>query len=127
MKLSKHSRIVKWAFLFSGSHKPSRTSLCAIFWRCVFLTPFTVLSIGTFVGFILAQFWLKPLQAFGVVATIAALIGFGYGCAVIDDRIKARRAERLERLSTVRKISPLREGARAIKSRICPIVEIVES
>lgn len=119
MTLSEDSRIVRWAYLFYMRHGiPERTSLCAIFWRSVLITP---LQLVVFV----------PIGAFIL------------GVDLFDDHVGSRyrnwrynRRQRRRRRAVDAPLIVRNEpsafqvlwlGAKAVKQRVCPIVSIAKA
>lgn len=123
MKLKKSDRIVRWAYLLEDTGPPSRASLCTIFWRAILITPLklaalvaiaSLLSYAAYAAYRLARFggllvWRHPL---GLVS-IALMILAGYCAAGYIDRWPCRRRP-----------SALVAGAKAVKDKVCPLVEI---
>ena len=106
MKLSRRSWIVRYAY-FMDEPVPYRTSLCALFWRCVALTT------------------LKGALVVLLTPVVFPIVGI----SVLVERRRQRRlqqgistptlAERWEESST-------REVFSAIKHRVCPLIELSE-
>lgn len=83
MTLSDRNLLIRWAFLFeSQSRRPSETNLCALFWRCMLLTPLKLTGIAG-VGVVVSVFiisaldigWKNVLLALGIAATMGGVIG----------------------------------------------------
>lgn len=126
MNLSRQSLIFRWAYFFDGRAKRrsiEQTSVCAIFWRCVLLTPLLILGIVLFVAAILNLVWTHPIPVLKGLASAATIIGAIVLIANAQERRKRRR-EALAEAGFVETPSMLMAGAKAIKARICPIVEI---
>ena len=119
MKLHRDSRIVRWAWMMTpNSRIPNWTSLCEVFWRSVLVTPMQVLVLLAASPILLpAWIWMcyidPPLLAW-------------------RDRRDQRRYERMK-AKTAPVVKPvdapsawrvLWAGAKAVKGRVCPIVEI---
>lgn len=69
--ISRTSLIYRWAY-FGKKHKPCRTDVCVLFWRCVGKGFLALLALT---GLILAiDYWRKVLPVFGmVVLTVAGI------------------------------------------------------
>ena len=106
MRLSHRHPIVRLAY-WGGDHVPSRTSLCALFWRCVALSV------------------LKCL----LIAMVAPFFYAAVGVTNVKQKLAARRKSDNERepWRTPREWfmdSGFAEIAHGVKHRICPIVQI---
>lgn len=127
MKLSRESRIVKWAYLFDADSKiPDRTSLCEIFWRSVLYAPLKLLSLAVcvfvFVPAIIYRVgtWLITMLLQHSHQIIAALVFVGMVVVVLTVFAILRRIGAVSGVTG----SVLWQGAKAVKSKACPIVEI---
>lgn len=132
MVLERHSRIVRWAYLHDKD-VPERTSLCAIFWRSVLWTPLglfckvaiTIWTIGWLMWLAFLAFdwaitnWPTTLRILTVVFLGAVLV---VGCVVATRITSWLRTQ--ERPIRAIKESPIYQGAVAVKSKVCPLVEI---
>lgn len=121
MELKRDSRIVRWAYWSWFSDRPSRTTLCAIFWRAVLLTPLQGLLVIVSLP-IWIPVWLYDRYASTPVTKWRR-------------RRKAARRERDQAWWDARLNAPspqpsawhvLWEGAKAVKSKVCPLVTIKE-
>jgi hypothetical protein len=124
IRLAKDSRLVKFAYMGNVPHvwpgEAVRTSLCALFWRCVR----TSLVIGFVLGIVaglLVLFWERPARLWALVVIVG---GFGTAAimAELGDRIKAR--QRALAKGEAKRPSLVPEVIWAIKKRVCPLVEI---
>ena len=115
MELRRNSWIVRWAYLFEYRRVWVRqTSICALFWRTVLLTPLkiavpsSVLVMLAFVAYTHPWNFLKALLLIGVIGlTTAAIVGI----------VEAADSGSIQR-------SLVGRGITAIKDRYCPIVSI---
>lgn len=120
MVVSKTSKFVRWTYYFNTEHcPPARTSLCAIFWRGCVLMPLLALFAAAGGGFLLWQAGTHMLNMLAVVCGVAGLLGLCYGVAVFFDEKKMHRKIIHQVTSSV-----AWQGITAVKSHICPIVEI---
>ncbi len=123
MKLNVDSKTVRWAYLF-GDYVPHQTSLCAIFWRCVLLTPLKLAFI-VFIGSMLATLIIMLVKlAYLNGAFTAIFVGLVTGLAVFA--YLNRRSRYKTGDSLIDKVGewPVIQGAKAVKGKICPIVEL---
>lgn len=123
MTLDRNSWIVRWAYLYKDRGDiPARTSLCPLFWRTVFLTPFIKIALpASVLGFLLSRFWFYPKESFRFIGVVIAL-GVAVALAAwVNDTVVRHRREREYRTEEP---SVIRDGFRAIKSKVCPFVEI---
>lgn len=117
MKVDRYGRLVRWAY-WGAASVPFQTSLCALFWRTVLWTPLkgaTLLLTGGSVLYVLGRLtWetkgLVPLAIALGVGVIWALIKFLPGT--------------FRRIATRTDQSIVWQGAKAVKGRLCPIVEL---
>lgn len=145
IELSRDSKLVKWAYLLDSKSelekydvnysvhppvynlRPVRTSLCAIFWRTVLLTP---LAIVAGLGFVIAggvliisvlAVILKLFMAHKVIV-LSATLGLLLAGALIAYKTEIEPYF----LDTVDKAKStvLVQGFKAVKGKVCPVVEI---
>jgi hypothetical protein len=131
MVVARDSRLVRWAY-FLESRKPYQTSLCALFWRTVLWTPMKVCAmVGglgmilfvLFKGLLLAFAHAAVLGKFAVVGVIVAGIGIWLfkpkrsGEDARAKRVATRAVDAIENSIIV-------QGAMAVKSKICPLIEL---
>lgn len=133
MTVSRGSLIVRWAYMWESDTVPRQTSLCAMFWRSVLLTPMKLFCVAVFTLFsVLALVYLAGFTAFAygetpVVAVFALLIVgallwrplIAPALEAADDAWGSGRFDGLREAADV-----VGQGAKAIKSNICPIVTI---
>lgn len=118
MQLRRDSRVVRWAYLWESS-VPYRTSLCAIFWRTVLWTPLKMIAPLGILSFCLRMAWLYPLDwAIGTGVFIGIVLAVGC-IAWVQYRFEHRD------VWADKKPSVLRDGFRAVKSKVCPIVDLL--
>lgn len=123
MQLKARSLVVRWAYLWSMDGIPDQTSLCALFWRTVLVTPLKLLVPVIVLSMVAAFIWLKPLAAVASVVGMAAIAGFGALMGYLADRHHDRRALR-QMSDKGTKPSVLIDGFYAVKGKVCPIVEL---
>lgn len=125
MKLSTHNWLFRWAYLFKIDRDYVRTTtLCAIFWRSVLLTPLVLALISLPVVAIAYQtalngWWWLGLRVLMGLGALVVVVGIGALCAWLEEReykqsFKTRRDEP----------SVIRGAIKGIKERYCPIVYI---
>lgn len=122
IRLSRESRLVRFAYLGNVPHgfgEPIRTSLCALFWRCVRSGLVALVAGVALVGLAVA-IKRDPGGALfiGGILVIAIVI-----CAV-GEAIKQWRIRRRATRKPAPPPSVAREAFRAVKERVCPLVEI---
>jgi amino acid permease len=118
MRLDRDALIVRWAYLFEKRSRWGwQTSLCALFWRAVLLTPLKLLlplTAVAFLGWAVYANLVETLKVVGIMAfifiTTAAIVG----------------AIEVLKSDTVRE-SVVWQGAKAVKGKFCPIVQIEEA
>lgn len=117
MKVDRYGRLVRWAYWGEAS-VPFQTSLCVLFWRTVLWTPLkgaTLLLVGGGLLYLVGDaIWVTK----GAVIVIGALAGWTlYALIWFLPRTFRRLADSTER-------SVVWQGAKAVKGRMCPIVEL---
>ena len=139
LKLNEQSKLVRWPnFLRSSStykaetgkwsKTPAQTTLCRFFWRCfVFMPLFWLLVTGTPTG-ILAL----AIHDFGILTILKYFSGAVLGILATTGVVAGYRADWSRGVrATVRDSiksagnSTFVQGAKAIKSKVCPIVRFV--
>lgn len=136
MKLSRKSRLVKWAYLmppFEGP--PYRTSLCAFFWRAFVFVPLFWLSLVIIAGrllFLYGKYWRYSIS----VTVVVALVVFAIitACNAAERRRDARAEENWQRRRAGLEPLPVRryrladsvfwQGLKAVKGKVCPLIEL---
>lgn len=125
MTLQRRGRLVRWAYFFSSTSIPERTTLCAFFWRAFVFVPTVwfviavlVFSLG-FIGIDVA--WHHPLKAAGMAA---GFIGFFFFMswfeqrkAIVHNRVMSKARDRVAESVFV-------HGVKSIKSKFCPIIDL---
>ena len=120
MRISRNSLIIRWAYLLMvvlGDPIPRQTSLCALFWRTVLITPLWIAIFVTavlFVGFLGYQAWLKPWEALWAVIIITGPALVLLAGVETHDYLTADTDSP----------SIIRGGFRAVKDKLCPIVKL---
>jgi hypothetical protein len=129
MKLHEDHWLVRWAFLFSPARHeahpfewpPHRISLCWLFWRGVFCTLLPTVTAG---GFISALIFLTITDLSGVLFAISAFVASLAFVVIITNLPNiVRNIDNASLLESVRN-NVVVEYAKAVKSRVCPLVEI---
>ena len=113
MKLQRNSRLVRFAYSIDG-FPPEHTTLCAFFWKTFLFTPLiwllivggTVLMAGVVI-YHLVQFSIASSGIFPAIIVLVGLVTWWFMKKDVKDRIKA---------------STFVQGAKAIKSKFCPII-----
>lgn len=121
MKLQRNSRVVRWAYW--GERVPERTSLCAIFWLTVLVTPMKILICLCLVWIIGPAVWFFPLRISALIACMAIFVAVVWLGGWIEEQARKRRFNRPD--DDEPKPSVLIDGLKAVKGKVCPIVEIV--
>lgn len=134
MTLERDSPLAKWAYVFEWDKIPKQTSLCALFWRAVLLSPTKIVfaamvAVGLLTTAIqlLAFFFHFNWRAvlFVIVAMLAGVVVIAVLAAgVVAVVVIGEKVE--DKTSIVERVraSFLVQGAKAVKSKYCPIVEI---
>jgi hypothetical protein len=106
---------------------PQQTSLCALFWRTVLITPmkiaFPVFFVGSVLSVLVYQAWQHPKDFSIAAAILSALVALIGGGQKYEDYIKQRRVDRYNAPKPAEP-SVLIDGFQAIKGKVCPIVTI---
>lgn len=132
IQLDARSKIVRYAYLLRGGATPFpgypwRTTLCALFWRCVGTTVLLVSAAVILVGALLLAY-LHPKETGEALATMAVAIGITLsGVAFLNWDANRRRHKRAKpptkRVGTSLGTLIVR-GYRGFKGKYCPLVEI---
>lgn len=125
MQLSKSSKIVRWAYFTVG--RPKWTSLCSIFWLSMVVTPIAVVIMG-----LLLPIW-GPIELWEKYCQKRWRAWRAYREDLAYERQRAAYEREVveRRLKLANPPEPsawqvLWQGAKAIKNKVCPIVEIVD-
>lgn len=110
MKLSRDSRLVRYAYLTSEWGPPNRTNLCRLFWRTVFQTLLLLLPISLVVGYVVL--WFTNRTDAIVLTLLAVLVG---GSVAVGEVVNRRYPN---------PPSVIKEALWAVKHRVCPLIEI---
>lgn len=123
MTLSRQSRIVRVAFWMrkTGTAIPSHTTLCAFFWRVVAITALAILGAYDVVRIgllIIRATYHHPLIVGAIVLAVVVL-------ALVIRHFMKRGVPKLPSLHLERvAASAVWQGAKAVKSKVCPVIEI---
>lgn len=118
MKLQSQSNIVRWAYLLR--ERPFRTSLCALFWSAVLITPAMCIALVLIspvllpvlgVRYVWTSCFRKPFRAWQTQRTQDEMRRYW---AKYEERQKPKEPSAF---------TVLFHGAKAIKNKVCPIVE----
>ena len=120
MELNRKSWIVWWAYLWEGA-PPHQTSLCALFWRTVALSPVKVFSLGCVIALIGSAVYEYPWRSVALVGVVASILGAIVLIAWLVDEVEFRHRPRQPEQPSV-----VRDGFRAIKGKVCPIVTLTD-
>ena len=120
MELPRESWIVRWAYLWEG-YTPHQTSLCALFWRTVALSPLKVFMLGCVLALIGSAVYDYPWQSVALVGVVASILGAMILIAWLVDEVEFRHRQRQPEQPSV-----VRDGFRAIKGKVCPIVTLTD-
>lgn len=121
MKLQSQSNIVRWAYLLRA--RPFRTSLCSLFWNAVLVTPATCLAL------VLISPILLPVLGVRYVWVAKCKTPFKAWQRQREAAEYKRWLERYnQKLQNPKSDQPsafvvLFHGVKAIKNKVCPIVE----
>lgn len=129
MNLKRDSRIVRWAYLTDDCSPPRLTSLCALFWRCVLWTPVRLTIALTVVGGLVGGILLVAWKIWPVTVALA-VIGLSVWALIrfdLDDVRTDALDRRLDAATARVSRSVIWQGAKAVKSRVCPLVTIGET
>ena len=121
--LSRDNWAIRYGY-FGSDYIPSRTNLCKLFWRCVFRTTIygVVLALlghlliyiyvwtDEFVQLLIVLSIILVITAFLIGLWEGGIKGWRYLC---DDLIDDKPA-----------FNPIKEYARAVKSKVCPLIII---
>lgn len=122
MRLKKSSWVVKWAYLGEGRNIPASTSLCALFWRCVALTPlktFFVAFVTFGVGFIGYKAVMNPLNT--LIALV--IVGMIPLLSKLDDWDTKRKVEGVKPWRSSNNV--MVQTYFAVKDKVCPLIDLV--
>jgi hypothetical protein len=118
MTLGRDALIVRWAYLFEKRSRWGwQTSLCALFWRAVLLTPLKLLLPLTAVALLGWAVYAHGAEVVKVVGLMALIF---ISTAAIVGTVEVLKSD------TVRE-SVVWQGANAVKGKFCPIVQIEEA
>lgn len=128
MKVKRDGWLAWWAYMFSDSYHdgdywgavPRRTSLCALFWRSVLLTPLVllccvgaVIALAAIFGIFIVRFWRPIGITLGSVALVWGIIW-----------LLMEWATRTEvDIPYVVQESTLYKGFKSVKGKFCPIID----
>ena len=121
MKVNTKNWLFRWAYLFKMDRDyVHTTTLCALFWRSVLLTPAVIGLIAAPVVAVAYQtalngWWWLGLRTLIVTGCAIGFIGVIALCAWLDGEPSPKRRK---------EPSVIREAIRGIKERYCPIVYV---
>lgn len=118
MIIKRNSKLIRWAYLFNDD-VPCYTSLCPLFWRVVLVTPFKVVIFLAIIGAVVGGFCI--LIKTSVVRwdiTFPVLGGILFIVYVIHTWKLSHSEDEEEKPSLIK------EYAKSVKNKVCPIVEI---
>lgn len=126
-ELRRNALIIRWAYLWAGG-APYRTSLCRLFWRTVLITPLKLLGCAACVAIIGAAIYVHPWRVACLLVGLALLVAI---CASISwleghPKVQAWSRRREDRRHQSKSPSVLIHGFRAVKAKMCPIVDLVD-
>lgn len=126
MVVSRQSRLVRWAY-FLDSRTPEHTSLCALFWRTVLITPLKICMIiggAISITFLLAMLGYEGFLNAALVGKVAVVtlpvVGICYWLFKPRGHLDAPAKRAIEAITE----SVVVQGAIAVKSKICPLIEL---
>ena len=131
MKLSRQSRLVRFAYFFSDFGPPNCTTLCAFFWRAFVLTPLVWFGVIFVLGVLIFHF--AKFYYISVPVTVTAVAMFFAVARWVDGSKRKRREreyarERGEQVPpTVRERiadSVFWQGLKTVKGKVCPLIEL---
>ncbi len=121
MRISRQSMFVQWCWLTTEGGPPCRTSICVLFWRGFVLSPLLVIGLVGFSGFMVYQLVMVPVALWFLGGAVAAIF-FSIGAIVLKRRRWSVLPAEHRQRSVV--LTVLVERARAVKQRVCPVVEL---
>ena len=121
MVLSRNSKLVKYAYMNQVPYlfESIKTSLCAMFWRCVITTLLyslfaaLVIVLLTLLGIAIYKNPHKTVVILAVLAGDSAFLTFLY---FVSDPVKSKWDAIAD--------SPTGQMIRSVKGKVCPLVEI---
>jgi hypothetical protein len=121
MKLQRNSWLIRWAY-FGADYVPRQTTLCALFWRIILLTPLKVAFLITLGCMVVWTMFITPFKAFGwwgllVTPSILLLLWL---LIVICSGIKWLFSRSLDSENA----SIVSETIDGFKHKFCPIIEL---
>ena len=122
MELQKNGRAIRWAYMFED-FTPCQTTLCAMFWRTVMITPLKLAFLASIISLVLyTVFWI-PVHIWGWWGLLAfpGIITLLAGIPWISYEYTEWRSIRVD---AHKEPSVIIEGIKALKSRFCPIITI---
>lgn len=124
MVLDRKSLLVRWTYKFS-EYPPDHTTLCRFFWRCFVWMPLAWAAICGGGGVLLACFIIANLDTHwlfgaGVAVAVLGTVGFMFGVENYAPKVKRFVRHTAQDVTA----SVVWQGAKAVKSRICPLIWI---
>lgn len=126
LKVTTRNLFFRWAYLFTTQKTRDdmrTTTICALFWRSVLLTPITI--IGMSIPVIVLGFTAARIGWVAVVLRIVGVVGAAAALCVVIAWVESRSYVRsLDRSLEARKPSWIKEAYRGIKDRYCPLLRV---
>lgn len=115
MELSRKSKLARWAYRFDSYRPPYQTTLCALFWRALLLTPlqYALLTVvpGLILSVIIMEVWVNPYEFLLGVGVFVASVTFVIVVFDICDYFRYRGQDTV-----------LVQAIKGIKGKYCPII-----
>lgn len=120
MKLSRDSKLVRWAYFLSEQNPPKHTNLCNLFWRTVLLTPLKLSAFLCLLGTVLLAALILPVMQLGWWGLLVTptVLGIIYIIFFTVDRRSGRQTKSQKPPGLVK------EAIKAIKERYCPLITL---
>lgn len=143
MTLRRTSRLVRWAYWMEIEKIPPQTTLCAFFWRAFLFAPLFALCITVTIGnmlfwigkgvlWLILYFNLTALLHFiggtvAVLLSMALLVGVVFALVFSAEWVGRRPVIEQRRESMKQRVrnSVFVQGAKSIKGKFCPLIQIV--
>lgn len=116
MQINRRSKLVRFSYLIRPEGIPSRTTLCAFFWRTFVGMPIllaTVLALLVYVGWSIYHY---PLPWAGYTSVILLICGSFAFCDYLTNKVKHGNLGN----------STFVQGVKTIKGKVCPIITFVD-
>lgn len=126
MTLAKNSKLIRFAYLTTNPealHIPNRTTLCALFWRCVLSALITLTPVGLAIAYIVNLIF-DPRRTLMITAGIACGLALVSGLVYLWQKIETRHKHNRY---AYHKPSLVTEALWGLKHKVCPVIELVDS